>query len=90
MPKEKLDFLLKIPIINGLIKKKILKGLGLDSVRLAGSGSAPIPAELIEWYRSLGLMLLEGYAMSEDFAYSHLSTPEFTEARLRWCAVSRC
>ncbi len=80
MPKEKLEFLLKIPIINGLIKKKILKGLGLDSVRLAGSGSAPIPAELIEWYRSLGLMLLEGYAMSEDFAYSHLSTPEFTEA----------
>ena len=79
MPKEKLEFLLKIPIINGLIKKKILKGLGLDSVRLAGSGSAPIPAELIQWYRSLGLMLLEGYAMSEDFAYSHLSTPEFTE-----------
>ena len=79
-PKEKLDFLFKIPILGNIVKKKILTALGLDSVRLAGSGSAPIPAELIQWYRDLGLMLLEGYAMSEDFAYSHLSTPEFTEA----------
>lgn len=78
-PKEKLDFLFKIPILGKIVKKKILQALGLDSVRLAGSGSAPIPAELIEWYRDLGLMLLEGYAMSEDFAYSHLSTPDFTE-----------
>jgi long-subunit acyl-CoA synthetase (AMP-forming) len=74
MPPARLNLLLKIPIIRGIIKKKILTGLGLDSVRLAGSGSAPIPAELITWYRSLGLNLMEGYAMSEDFAFSHLST----------------
>ena len=79
MPQKKLKRLLKIPILSGIVKKKVLTGLGLNSVRLAGSGSAPIPAELIAWYRSLGLNLLEGYAMSEDFAYSHLSTPEFTE-----------
>ena len=40
----------------------MLKGLGLDEVRRAGSGSAPIPAELIAWYRRLGLNLIEGYA----------------------------
>jgi long-subunit acyl-CoA synthetase (AMP-forming) len=79
MPPEKLDKLLRIPILNRIIKKKILAGLGLDSVRLAGSGSAPIPADLIAWYRRLGLNLLEGYAMSEDFAYSHLSSLEFNE-----------
>ena len=79
MPAKKLDFLLKIPILSGIIKKKVLGGLGLDCVRLAGSGSAPIPAELIAWYRKLGLNLLEGYAMSEDFAYSHLSTEEHNE-----------
>ncbi len=76
MPPEKLDRLLRIPIISGIVKKKVLSGLGLEHVRLAGSGSAPIPADLIEWYRKLGLVLLEGYGMSEDFAYSHLSTPE--------------
>ncbi|HHH29388.1 MAG TPA: AMP-binding acetyl-CoA synthetase, partial [Polyangiaceae bacterium] len=75
----KLNFLLKIPIVSGIIKKKVLTALGLQHVRLAGSGSAPIPGELIAWYRSLGLNLLEGYAMSEDFAFSHLSTVELNE-----------
>ena len=79
MPEKKLNFLLKIPILSGIIKKKILTKLGLDTVRLAGSGSAPIPAALIEWYRRLGLNIVEGYAMSEDFAYSHLSTEKFNE-----------
>jgi long-chain acyl-CoA synthetase len=76
MPPKKLDRLLRIPILSGIVKRKILKNLGLDQALLAGSGSAPIPAELISWYRNLGLNLIEGYAMSEDFAYSHNSTPE--------------
>jgi long-subunit acyl-CoA synthetase (AMP-forming) len=71
-----LDLLLKIPLVNRYIAKKVLTGLGLQHVRLAGSGSAPIPAELIAWYRKLGLNLMEGYAMTEDFAYSHLSTAD--------------
>jgi long-chain acyl-CoA synthetase len=74
MPPAKLNLLLSLPIIGGVVRKKILKGLGLDQVIVAGSGSAPIPAELIVWYRKLGLNLLEGYAMTEDFAYSHNST----------------
>jgi long-chain acyl-CoA synthetase len=91
----KLDFLLSLPILGKIVAKKVLTGLGLDHVRLAGSGSAPIPAELIAWYRKLGLNLLEGYAMSEDFAYSHLSkTPhQKKRARLRRPArspASRC
>ena len=76
MPPAKLNVLLSIPLVGGLVRKKILKGLGLDQVIVAGSGSAPIPAELITWYRKLGLNLLEGYAMTEDFAYSHNSTDD--------------
>lgn len=75
LPKKKLDRLLKIPVVNKLIKKKILKGLGLDKVKLAGSGSAPLASDVLEWYRNLGLELLEGYGMSENFAYSHMSKP---------------
>ena len=45
----------------------------------AGSGSAPISAELIAWYRNLGLDLMEGYAMTEDFAYSHGSLPQYNQ-----------
>mmetsp|Transcript_56831 Transcript_56831/g.138339 ORF Transcript_56831/g.138339 Transcript_56831/m.138339 type:complete len:564 (-) Transcript_56831:216-1907(-) len=72
---SKLNFLLSIPLINILIKKKILKALGLNNVRFAGSGSAPLPADLLAWYRRLGLELLEGYGMTENFNYSHMSMP---------------
>lgn len=75
LPKQKLDKLLKIPVVRGLIKKKILKGLGLSKVKLAGSGSAPLSSDVLDWYRNLGLELLEGYGMSENFAYSHMNKP---------------
>ena len=78
MPAKKLNFLLSLPIVGKLVAKKVLTGLGLDHVKQAGSGSAPIPAELIIWYRRLGLSLVEGYAMSEDFAYSCSSTIELS------------
>jgi long-chain acyl-CoA synthetase len=47
MPPKKLNRLLSIPILSGIVKRKVLKNLGLDQALLAGSGSAPIPAELI-------------------------------------------
>lgn len=73
MPQKKLNTLLKIPVLNKLIKKKILTGLGLDKAKLAGSGSAPLASDVLDWYRNLGLELLEGYGMTENFAYSHIS-----------------
>ena len=77
MPPKKLDRLLGIPILGRIVGRKVLKGLGLDQVVLASSGSAPIPAALIDWYRRLGLNLLEGYGMTEDFAYSFVSNAQF-------------
>lgn len=77
MPAKKLNFLLGLPIIGKLIGRKVLTGLGLDQVQLAASASAPIPPELIAWYRKLGLNLFEGYGMTEDFAFSHHSTEQF-------------
>lgn len=74
MAPAKLDRLLSIPFLGRLVGRKVLKGLGLDAVQLAGSGSAPLPPELITWYRRLGLQLYEGYGMSEDNSYSHFST----------------
>lgn len=77
MPARKLNFLLGLPIIGKIVGRKVLTGLGLDQVQLAASASAPIPPELIAWYRKLGLNLLEGYGMTEDFAFSHHSTEQF-------------
>ena len=71
MPPSKLGILLSIPIVSILVKKRVLKGLGLECIRRAGTGSAPMPAELLVWYRRLGLELLEGYGMIDYFNYSH-------------------
>lgn len=71
MPQKKLDLLLKIPILSGVVKKKILSGLGLENVRLCLSGAAPIPHNLLQWYKKLGLEILEVYGMTENMAYSH-------------------
>ncbi|KXU82913.1 AMP-binding acetyl-CoA synthetase [Paraburkholderia monticola] len=57
------------------IKQQILKMLGLDATRLAFTGSAPLPEEIINWYRMLGLELLDVYGMTENFSYSHYSRP---------------
>lgn len=75
VPQEKLSRLLRIPLFSLFIKRKILKNLGLEHVKFAGSGSAPLPSDVLEWYRGLGLELLEGYGMSENFAYSHMNKP---------------
>jgi long-subunit acyl-CoA synthetase (AMP-forming) len=73
MPPQKLNRLLGIPILGRIVARKVLTGLGLNHVQMAGSGSAPIPPDLISWYKRLGLNLLEGYGMTEDFAYSFSS-----------------
>ncbi len=49
MPPAKLERLLRIPIVGRVVARKVLAGLGLDQVAMAGSGSAPIPADLIQW-----------------------------------------
>jgi long-chain acyl-CoA synthetase len=75
MPAKKLDLMMSIPVLGGIVKKKILKQLGLDSVRFAGTGAAPLPPQVMAWYRKLGLELLEGYGMTEQFALATTSLP---------------
>ncbi|WP_412513740.1 AMP-binding protein [Shewanella indica] len=71
----RLNLLLKIPLISHLVKRKIHKGLGLDKCRLLGSGSAPIPPSLVEWYHNIGLDICEAWGMTENCAYSIINFP---------------
>lgn len=71
--KQRIAF--RIPVVSGLLKKKLLTALGLDQVHTAYTGSAALPEDVLQWYRSLGLELLEGYGMTENFAYSHFNRP---------------
>lgn len=75
MPQAKLNLLLSIPILGGLVRRKIMKALGLDQCRIAAGGAAPMPLALLQWYRKLGLPICEGYGMTENLAVSHLTLP---------------
>jgi len=70
MPQKKLDRLLSIPIVSGIVKKKLLKGLGLDRARGTLTGAAPMAESLKNWFRSIGLFIFEGYGMTENCAIS--------------------
>lgn len=69
LPQEKLDKLLRIPLINKLIRKKIQKGMGLDKSRMLISGASPITLDLLQWYKDIGFEINEGYGMTENLAY---------------------
>ncbi|QIH07041.1 MULTISPECIES: AMP-binding protein [unclassified Pseudomonas] len=72
MPARRLDFLLGLPFIGKRVGHKVLAGLGLDALRVALSGAAPVPQALLHWYQRLGLDVLEVYGMTENCGYSHI------------------
>lgn len=63
---SKLDFLLKIPFINSLLKKKIREGFGLSRAGVILTGAAPTPQSLKNWYAKLDIDLREIYGMTEN------------------------
>lgn len=86
LPQKKLDRLLRLPVINKLIRKKILTALGLQNVHFAITGAAPIPLAQLKWWRKLGLTIHEGYAMSENTAYAFINYP----GKARFGSVGQC
>ena len=75
MPQKKLDTLLKIPILNKIVAKKIRNGLGINNARLWASGSAPLAPAVIEWLAKIGINISEGWGMTENSAYGTGSVP---------------
>jgi long-chain acyl-CoA synthetase len=75
MPAAKLDRLLAVPILRGIVRRKILAGLGLDRCESPAGGAAPMPPELLRWYARLGLRIVEVYGMTENCGVSHCTAP---------------
>lgn len=85
IPPSRLDTLLRLPFIGKRVGHKVLAGLGLDAVRVALSGAAPVPEALLVWYRRLGLDVLEVYGMTESCGYSHVCRPG--QQKLGWIGL---
>jgi long-chain acyl-CoA synthetase len=76
LPQQKLERLVRIPILGGFIRRRILKGIGLQNARMCFSGAAPLPIPLMEWFKKyLGLDILQGYGMTENSIYATTTRP---------------
>jgi long-chain acyl-CoA synthetase len=71
MPQKKLNILLKIPVLNGIIKNKLKSKLGLKESRINVSGAAPLSSSLMTWFKTIGIEIQQLYGMTEDCCLSH-------------------
>ncbi|MEJ2112700.1 MAG: AMP-binding protein [Flavobacteriaceae bacterium] len=74
-PQEKLNVLLKIPVLNSIIKKKLKQKLGLSNAKIIISAAAPLSPSIMHWYKQIGITILQGYGMTEDGCMSHFNLP---------------
>ncbi len=71
-----LDLLTSLPIVATLVRQFLLRSMGLQNVRIAVSGAAPLPLATMEWFqRVLGIEILQGYGMTENTAYASFCLP---------------
>ena len=60
-------------LLDRLVLKPVRTTLGLDRLRLAFVGAAPVSAELMRWYRALGVELRQAYGVAECAGVAALS-----------------
>jgi len=87
LPAKKLNLLLSIPVVKGLIRKKIKAGLGLTECKIALTGAAPISADLLEFFKKLDIEIMEVYGMTENFCVATFNFPgqiKFGSVGVNW------
>lgn len=57
-----------------VVFKNLRRMLGLNRIRRGGSGAAPISPELLHWFASIGVPVLEGYGMTESSGVITINT----------------
>jgi long-chain acyl-CoA synthetase len=55
-------------LADWLVLSRLRKKLGLDRCRFLLSGGAPLSSEIAEFFHSVGLLILEGYGLTETTA----------------------
>lgn len=67
---------LQYQLADKLIFSKLKPAIGMGNVRVAVSGAAPIAAEVLEFFASLDIVVLEVYGQSEDTGPTAFNTPD--------------
>ena len=70
-------------LADKLVFSKLRARLGLDRARFLISGGAPLAAEIAEFFHGAGVLILEGYGLTETMAAAFLNTPGAVPLRHR-------
>jgi long-subunit acyl-CoA synthetase (AMP-forming) len=65
----------RVAKVNDGVLADVREQLGLDQVRVAIVGAAPCPPEVIEFFRAIGVPLVEVYGMSETTGVHTVNPP---------------
>jgi len=63
------------PVLDLLVYRRIRSALGLDRVRMAASGAAPLSAEVLMFFVGVGIPITEAYGMTETSAVLTVTPP---------------
>ena len=59
-----------------LVLANVRRMIGLDRARTITTGAAPISSDLVGWYWAIGLVMLEGYGLTESSGALTLNRPD--------------
>ena len=79
MSQSKLDLILQIPLISTLFKRILRKKMGFSRGNFIFTGASPINPLILEWFKKLGIEIMEAYGMTENMALSHSNKKGFTK-----------
>ena len=57
-----------------LVLSNLRKLIGMNNIRRALTGAAPISPELLQWYQAIGITIYEGYGMTESAGVISVNT----------------
>ena len=72
-------------LANLMVFRKLKERLGFERIRVAYSGAAPISQEVLRFFQSIGMNLIEGYGQTEATGVTTLSP----EGRVRFGTVGQ-
>ena len=59
-----------------LVLANVCRMIGLDGARTITTGAAPVSTELVKWYWAIGLVMLEGYGLTESTGALSVNRPD--------------
>ena len=67
---------LRYQALSGLVFANLRHFLGLSDIKTALTGAAPVPPDLLKWYLSIGIDLIESYGLTETCGFCTATPPE--------------